>query len=174
VKEKKTAAKENIEPKEPADNQPVQAAPAQKGEFGTAAADINNTLTVKPPLATDNEETAKKEIIALLGDIKEGDDLALTTWNTLKKLGWKTEKPTKVPNTRPPKTAKTPKSPKVLEDGNRKIKVDESKAPKREGTKAFARFAAYRKAKTVGNYVAGGGKHSDVSFDLYHKTISLV
>jgi len=53
------------------------------------------------------------------------------------------------------------------------IVVDEARAPKREGTKAFARFAAYRSAKTVGNYIKQNGKRGDISFDIYHKRISL-
>jgi len=61
-------------------------------EFAMAAGDICKALTVNPPLDSKmGEEALKKEIISLLSDIKEGDDLAVTTWVTLKKLGWKPE-----------------------------------------------------------------------------------
>ncbi len=61
-------------------------------EFAMAAADICKALTVNPPIDPKiSEEALSKEIVALLPDIKEGDDLAVATWVTLKKLGWKPE-----------------------------------------------------------------------------------
>lgn len=87
------------------------------GEFASAADDINKTLGVKPPLdLTIGEEKLGKEIAELLTQIKEGDALALTTWKTLKKLGW-TDKAEKAPKAEkvakaPKKATKVPKAPK--------------------------------------------------------------
>lgn len=72
----------------------------------------------------------------------------------------------------PPKAKASKKSHSHLDD-KMKITIVKDKEPKREGTKAFARFKAYRAAKTVGGYVQNGGKRSDISFDIYHGRLTV-
>jgi len=72
-----------VKPEQPA------AQPAELGEFAKAAADINAVLKPNPPLNLKlGEEALSLELKALLPEIKEGDDLQLATWKTLKELGW--------------------------------------------------------------------------------------
>jgi len=99
-------------------------------EFAMAAADICKALTVNPPLDPKiGEEALSKEIVALLPDIKEGDDLAVATWVTLKKLGWKPEvkKSAAQVASKPAAKAKVAAPPANKEKA---VKVEKDKAPK--------------------------------------------
>ena len=99
-------------------------APATEGEFAMAAADICKALTVDPPLeASLGEEALSKEIKALLPDIKEGDDLAVTTWASLKKLGWKDTKPAKAAVPVKPASTKKVSTPKAKKGPSNKAVI---------------------------------------------------
>ena len=102
--------------------------PAKKKSSGAspiadAAKDINSVLKPDPPLEVKADEVAiKEELVELLPSIKEGDDLALTTWKTLKAMGWKETKAPVKKIAKPAKAAdkkkvKAPKEPKEKKPG---------------------------------------------------------
>lgn len=49
-----------------------------------------------------------------------------------------------------------------------KIKLLVKENPKRQGTASFKRFALYGRCKTVGEFIAKGGKHADLAWDGAH------
>lgn len=51
----------------------------------------------------------------------------------------------------------------VLSEGN----------PKRPGSASFERFKLYRTGMTVGDFLRGGGKREDISWDRNHEYIKL-
>jgi hypothetical protein len=58
-------------------------------------------------------------------------------------------------------------------DKNTVIRINVDGNPKREGTLAYARFALYEDGMTVAEYVAAGGRSSDVHYDSAHGDITL-
>jgi len=106
----------------------------KKTPYQDAASDINAVLKPDPLLDVKaNESAIKAELVELLPSIKEGDDLVLSTWKTLKVLGWK--------------ETKTPVKKAVAAKGKK------AKAPKEAGepryTRAYAIIDAIRSAKSL-------------------------
>lgn len=58
-------------------------------------------------------------------------------------------------------------------DKNTVIRINTDGNPKREGTLAHARFALYEDGMTIAEYVAAGGRSSDVHYDSDHGDITL-
>jgi hypothetical protein len=87
---------------------------AAVGEFAAAVADIGKALDVKPPFdVTVGEEALKKDLIALLPQIKAGDPLTPATWKTLKAAGWVDQKPKRAATKAPAPAAAEPKAGKA-------------------------------------------------------------
>ena len=133
---------------------------ASKNEYAMAAADICKSLNVNPPLNPNlGEEALSLEIKALLSEIREGDDLAVTTWATLKKLGWKRTKSVKVPNARPakvPKAAKPAKEPAAKSKyghriGSQGAAIDEALVKGKNSLKAIAKAAKCSEDRASGH-----------------------
>ena len=88
-----------------------------------AAKDINAVLKPDPLIdLNQTEEEISPELLELLPSIKEGDTLALTTWKTLKAMGWKEAKAPVKKIAKPAKAAdkkkvKVPKEPKEKKPG---------------------------------------------------------
>lgn len=53
------------------------------------------------------------------------------------------------------------------------IKLLTDKNPKREGTAAFAAFAAYKNGMTVGDYLKKGGNSGALNYDISHKFVEV-
>ena len=58
-------------------------------------------------------------------------------------------------------------------DKNTVIRLNVDVNPKREGSLAHARFALYEDGMTVAEYLAAGGRSSDVHYDASHGDITL-
>lgn len=115
------------------------------GEFARAAADICKALTVNPPLdPAMGEEALSKEIAAMIPDIKEGDDLAVTTWVTLKKLGWKPE----AKKSAAPVASKSASKAKVAAPSAKKERV--AKAPVEKKAREYREKSIVQALRAVG------------------------
>lgn len=53
------------------------------------------------------------------------------------------------------------------------IRVTVDKNPKREGSEAHDRFALYRDGMTLAEYVAAGGRRSDLAYDTKHGFVTV-
>ena len=145
----------------------------ETGEFADAAGDIQKVLTIKPPLDLDSGEDAlKKELKSLLPNIQEGDDLAVTTWVTLKKLGWKPAG--KSAKTTVAEKVAAKKSEKETLSPTKRIKVlvKEDAIPGRK-RKFVARFAKYTPGLTVAEAMKKHITEKDILWDIKDGFISV-
>lgn len=76
----------------------------------------------------------------------------------------KTTVKVKMPD-KPAKPAKPAKAEKTDKTDTRKITLVTKENPKREGSKAHGVFELYKKAKTVQDFLAAGGKIADIKYD---------
>jgi len=65
------------------------------------------------------------------------------------------------------------RGPKGVNIDASKITILAEKNPKREGTKAHARFELYKDGMSVREYLEAGGRTSAVKYDLAHEFIKL-
>ena len=72
-----------------------------------------------------------------------------------------------------PKPATEPATRRRKVGDDRKIVVLAERNPKRPGTASYKRFALYKKAATVGEYLELGGSRTDLKWDLQRKHIKL-
>ena len=72
-----------------------------------------------------------------------------------------------------PKPATEPVTHRAKPGDDRKIVVLAEKNPKRPGTASYKRFALYKKAATVGEYLELGGNRTDLKWDQQRKHIKL-
>ena len=59
-------------------------------------------------------------------------------------------------------------------DSSTKVTFNVKTNPKREGSKAHARFGKYMSAKTVGEYIELGGTKGDLKYDSEKDFITIV
>ena len=71
------------------------------------------------------------------------------------------------------KPATEPVTHRAKPGDDRKIVVLAEKNPKRPGTASYKRFALYKKAATVGEYLELGGNRTDLKWDQQRKHIKL-
>lgn len=123
------------------------------GEVWMAAADVQKSLAVNPPLDLNvGEEVLKEELASLLPNIQEEDDLAVTTWATLKKLGWG--------------KTKTLQSKKLEPKSEKTLKVAKAKKPSKilKGGSVFSSFSGKLKVTYKGQTLKATVKDGVITF----------
>lgn len=70
-------------------------------------------------------------------------------------------------------TASVPAGAKKLMKARPIIRLNVEENPKRLGSAAYERFAAYEDGMTVNDYFAKGGRPEDIRWDLEHHYIKL-
>lgn len=142
------------------------------GEFTSAAKDIQKALTINPPLDLEiGEEDLKKELKSLIPNIQEGDDLAVTTWNTLKKLGWKAGKSAKTTAVEKVAAKKSSKET-LLPTKKIKVLIKAEDISKRHKT-LLARFPKYTSGMTVAEAMKKHVSEKDILWDAKEGNISI-
>lgn len=154
----------------------VRNPPAKRvvGEFANAAGDIQKVLTIKPPLDLESgEDSLKEELKSLIPSIQEGDDLAVTTWVTLKKLGWKPAgKSKKDTTTAEARASKKNEKETLLPTKRIKVLVKEDALPGRK-RKLIARFPKYTPGLTVAEAMKKHITEKDILWDIKDGIISV-
>lgn len=163
-----------------------------KDELVNAAKDLNKTLSLDPQLDLESVGL-QKEIEVLIPELTDGDDLAITTWVTLKKLGFKSETAKDAKSVMVKgkddgeKTVKAPKAEKIVKDpkavkivvkvgkfsDEQKIEVLAKENPKREGSASAKRFDLYKKGMSVTKAKEAGLTMLDLSYDAAHGFIKI-
>lgn len=146
---------------------------APSGEYASAGADISKILTLKPPLDLKaSEKDIAKELKELLPNIQEGDDLAVTTWNTLKKLGWKASKPEKATAAAENKASKKGGKEALAPNKRIKVLIKAEDISKRHKT-LLARFPKYVSGMRVADALRKHVSEKDILWDAKEGNISL-
>ena len=125
-----------------------------------AAKDINAVLKPDPLIdLNQTEEEISPELLELLPSIKEGDTLALTTWKTLKAMGWKEEKEPVKKVAKPVKPGKAKKEKRERTPSNKEVLyLAWKKNSKLEGAALLKVVAGAVKEKTVAGWLKGWKK----------------